>query len=262
MGVQLVPEPNEHGHSTGTTPALVQTAAAGPTHSEPIAESCNAPSIQSPYTSVATTIHWVQPDEPVVVEELSRAEYWDERKLQFPAVGIAYQDFDKSVLALSGGALGLSLTFIQHIAPRPQFTWILALAWAAFIVSLLSLLLSQYYSTGCLETDLENAGRRYAGLEPMTNKADKWTRRLNRYSIAGCVLGFMLLTAFAFCNLPTPNGTDTPPANTTMKSTTANKPSPPPAKPPTVQPGGGQKGRGAAPPPPPNKPSTTKGSNG
>jgi hypothetical protein len=55
----------------------------------------------------------------------------------------ASQYYDKAVMTLSGGALGLSLAFVKDIAPDPEETWALVGAWASFAASLLFIFTSQ-----------------------------------------------------------------------------------------------------------------------
>jgi hypothetical protein len=52
--------------------------------------------------------------------------------------------FDKAVLTLSGGALGVSMTFIHQIVQSPSVgsLWILGMAWSAFACSILAILIS------------------------------------------------------------------------------------------------------------------------
>ena len=58
--------------------------------------------------------------------------------------------FDKAILTLAAGALGLSITFIRQIAPTPDpnTIWMLIVAWVAFsssvLVTLTSFLTSQF----------------------------------------------------------------------------------------------------------------------
>ncbi len=58
------------------------------------------------------------------------------------------ESFDKTVIALSGGALGLSLTFVKEIvdlANALQTQWLLT-AWICWTTSLLCVLLSFWLS--------------------------------------------------------------------------------------------------------------------
>lgn len=57
-------------------------------------------------------------------------------------------DFDRTVIALSGGALGVSFAFVKDFLGGriPQCTGFLMAAWAAWITSLLLVLWSYYFS--------------------------------------------------------------------------------------------------------------------
>jgi hypothetical protein len=54
----------------------------------------------------------------------------------------ASQSFDRAVMALAGGALGVSLTFIHDVAPRPERVWLLGVGWMLLAGSLLVILLT------------------------------------------------------------------------------------------------------------------------
>src|SRR6202035_1718186 len=68
-----------------------------------------------------------------------RKEYLEERKLLIDLQNQACQSFDKTVITLAGGALGLSITFIQQIAPHPSLATLpfLAWAWGSLVLALL-----------------------------------------------------------------------------------------------------------------------------
>jgi len=44
----------------------------------------------------------------------------------------ASQDFDRAVMTLAGGGLGISIAFVRDIAPHPVHKWMLAIGWRAF----------------------------------------------------------------------------------------------------------------------------------
>jgi hypothetical protein len=44
----------------------------------------------------------------------------------------AHRDFDKAIMSLSAGALGVSIAFVHSIAPDPRLTVFLRIAWVAF----------------------------------------------------------------------------------------------------------------------------------
>lgn len=58
----------------------------------------------------------------------------------------AQEDYDKSILSLSGGALGISITFVEKIAGKtPTVLWMLDWAWICWVASVAFVVLS--YST-------------------------------------------------------------------------------------------------------------------
>ncbi|MHB8968224.1 MAG: hypothetical protein ACYC57_08190 [Thermoleophilia bacterium] len=122
---------------------------------------------------------------------------------------------DKTLVTLSGGALGLSITFIKEIAKHPRGTGFLYAAWIFFILSLLSTLISfaatqraarnereqmthdiEQYMKG--EQSKENVDREHTKTK---NIFRKLTIYLNTMSIALFIIGASLLTIFSGKNL-------------------------------------------------------------
>ena len=70
--------------------------------------------------------------------------YLSERKSLIEAQLQSYISLDKWLLTLSGGAFGLSITFIKNIIPSEgsKVILVLFLAWLSFCLSLLSTLIS------------------------------------------------------------------------------------------------------------------------
>jgi hypothetical protein len=60
----------------------------------------------------------------------------------------AQTDFDRTVIALSGGALGISFAFVEKIigTNHPVSIGSLMMAWGSWVLSLASVLLSHYFS--------------------------------------------------------------------------------------------------------------------
>src|SRR5262245_55669617 len=60
----------------------------------------------------------------------------------------AQEDFDKAVLSLSGGGLGISFAFVDNFikSGQPAHHWLLFGAWMAWAVSILAVLLSYFAS--------------------------------------------------------------------------------------------------------------------
>ena len=120
--------------------------------------------------------------------------------------------FDKMVTALSGGALALSITFLEKIAPEP-ITWtlyILGTSWFLLVVSLLLNLSTLAESQNALQQKIRNADnemriRLYPEDEPATTdtKRNKHSARVSRLSFFckwTCIVGVLLLATFALIN--------------------------------------------------------------
>lgn len=108
----------------------------------------------------------------------------------------ASQDFDKVIVTLATGALAISLVFVHDVAPQPQERGLLIAAWALFVLSLLSVVISLLTSMHAL--DVEMSGGSGAG------GGSKWgwtTGALNWVAGISLVVGVALLTAFASLNL-------------------------------------------------------------
>lgn len=70
--------------------------------------------------------------------------YLKERKSLIEAQQQCYQQFDKAILTLSTGGLGVSIIFLRDILPFEQITnyWFLIGSWILFTISILSTLIS------------------------------------------------------------------------------------------------------------------------
>jgi hypothetical protein len=117
----------------------------------------------------------------------------------------AQEEFDKAVLSLSGGALGVSLVFLKDVVgSKPiELPQLLMCAWAAWGFSTLSVLFSYHMSHLTIRTMIRqvDAGEAYKpGFGGTHAKITAWL------NVIGAVLffvGVMLITAFACVNLST-----------------------------------------------------------
>ena len=137
--------------------------------------------------------------------------YFEERKALIDAEREGARLFDRAILTLAAGAFGLSLAFIRQIAPQPEATTFLAVAWGAFGASILSTLVSFLTSqSACrkqveiLESDyltrmISPIGRRDSG--GTKNWLAGLTKRLNWLSMTFFIIGLILLAFFSFKNL-------------------------------------------------------------
>ncbi|MFQ5796168.1 MAG: hypothetical protein ACE5JP_14120 [Candidatus Bipolaricaulia bacterium] len=137
---------------------------------------------------------------------MERKTYLDERKLLIDAEREALRSFDKAILTLSAGALGLSITFIRQLAPEPQVETLrlLAIAWIAFGLSLLSTLFSFLTSQSALRRQREILDQDYENEKPNQNYKNwqaKITNILNLASILSFIVGLIFLAWFSIENL-------------------------------------------------------------
>ena len=101
----------------------------------------------------------------------------------------AQEDFDKTVLTLSGGALGISFVFVKDIVGNNPLinSWALFAAWIAWGFSVTCILVSYYASQQALRKTIKQIGVDMAHLEEIilkpliTEKASVATEQDNRY---------------------------------------------------------------------------------
>ena len=133
--------------------------------------------------------------------------YLEERKLLVDAEREGARTFDKAILTLAAGALGLSVTFVDKIAPLPQATtlWLLVASWISFgfsiIVTLSSFITSQWAcirQREILDTEWLNSSQEQKSIQ---NCWTRVTNALNVVSILSFVTGVIFLCLFAFVNL-------------------------------------------------------------
>ena len=131
--------------------------------------------------------------------------YLDERKQLIDSERKTAQQFDKGILTLAAGALALSITFINQIAPLPKadsMHWLI-IAWSSLCLSLLSTLISFLTSQVACRKQRDILDAKIARKEESeNNKAASWTNRLNYFSIAFFILGIIFIIVFASINLP------------------------------------------------------------
>ena len=144
-------------------------------------------------------------------KDLEYRVYLEERKSLIEFKFEEARLFDKAILTLAAGALGLSLTFIRQIAPQPD-SWtkpILAASWGSFslslLITLISFLTSQYACSKQIEIlEEENFETDYSPKEEhvLHNRWGAYTRKLNWASIISFIIGAILLSIFSIANLP------------------------------------------------------------
>jgi len=150
----------------------------------------------------------------VAEDQTERQAYLEERKLLIDAEREASRSFDQAMITLSAGALGLSVTFIEKLAPAPAVSqWLLYSAWSCFTVALLAILSSFLCSQFAMrrQRDINDANYERETSEDSVSgelnseERNRWatvTNILNWSSIVCFILGVAFLLIFSIVNLP------------------------------------------------------------
>jgi protein-S-isoprenylcysteine O-methyltransferase Ste14 len=108
----------------------------------------------------------------------------------------ATESFDRAIMTVSGGALGISIAFVHDVASKPVHRWVLGVSWLFFALSLLLILwsfLTMERATvrmlGQMEDEVEEIPR------------GKLTDYANWGSAAAFICGVVFLVIFAWLNL-------------------------------------------------------------
>jgi hypothetical protein len=111
-------------------------------------------------------------------------------------------DYDKTIVSLSGGALGISIVFLKDIIGEsdPSATWAIVTAWSFWALSLTSVVVSYFFSRIALsksivQTDQDNLGESVGGW------ASTATSLSNSVSGISFILGVVFLIYFATKNI-------------------------------------------------------------
>ena len=111
--------------------------------------------------------------------------------------------YDKAVMALSGGALGLSFTFLREVAKTTplECTRCLLAAWACWGLSVTCVLFSFQTSAMALRKATEQADARLIYLEIVGGKYNTITKWLNHGGGALFFLGIVFIVIFMGVNM-------------------------------------------------------------
>lgn len=157
------------------------------------------------------------------------AEY---RKWLVAAEQKSQEDFDKTVLSLSGGGLGISFVFLKDvIGPNPivNSTFLLA-AWIAWALSTFSVLSSYYLSHLALRRAISQVDLGTIYKQPPGGAFARWTAILNALGAVLFLAGVCSITVFAGSNFSTKvKGTADARQETTKPTTSTTKPTLPAA---------------------------------
>lgn len=127
----------------------------------------------------------------------------DYRKWLVAAEQKSQEDFDKTVLSLSGGALGISFIFLKDvIGPQPLVLWgFLLAAWLVWAFSTFSVLSSFYLSHLALRRAIAQVDDGTIHSQQPGGRFARWTAVLNATGVLLFVVGVICITVFAGANL-------------------------------------------------------------
>ena len=113
-------------------------------------------------------------------------------------------EYDKAIMALSGGALGVSMTFLKDIVLDQGVHGgnFLLWAWICWGASVTSTLFSFYTSAQALRRAVQQTDDHAIYLEMVGGKLNCVTKILNFCAGALFMLGVILIVLFASHNLP------------------------------------------------------------
>ena len=140
--------------------------------------------------------------EPDDRENLKYQVYLDERKSLFNASLEQSRLFDKAILTLASGALGLSLTFIRQIVPEgcePRNIYSLIVSWIFLALSILSTVVSFLTSVKACAKQIEIMEKETS--KDNSNCYRRITGYLNIFSVLCFIIGVFLLAKFSISNL-------------------------------------------------------------
>ncbi len=156
------------------------------------------------------------------------------RNILIAAEQKSQDDYDKTLVSLSGGALGISFVFIEQIIGDNKVIseWILISAWSVWCFSLASIVFSFFCSRLALRKTINQCDiNDYSG--GVGGLASKITDWLNALSGLSFIIGVVLIIVFCSKNL----GAKTVSDNNIPTNSSAEKkgytPPPPPPPPPT-----------------------------
>ncbi|HLX80602.1 MAG TPA: hypothetical protein VKS43_08460 [Burkholderiales bacterium] len=129
----------------------------------------------------------------------------DYRKWLVAAEQKSQEDFDKTVLSLSGGALGISFVFLRDVVgPNPILCpSFLFAAWLAWAFSTFAVLTSYYLSHLALRRAIEQVDDGTIYQQRPGGAFARWTALLNAVGAILFLAGVCFITAFANFNLST-----------------------------------------------------------
>jgi hypothetical protein len=144
------------------------------------------------------------PEQMSDADKLRYQAYLDDHKILVERESEQSRSFDKTLISISSGALGLSLTFIRYMAPNPEYLLLLYIALVCFILSIFSMLasfLSAQHSMRRQRDINTNAYQKFEYPPKETNGWTKWTLGFTYASMSTFFFGWVFFALFVEKNL-------------------------------------------------------------
>ncbi len=131
------------------------------------------------------------------------AEDLEYRKLLISTQHKLNDSYDKLVVTLSGGALALSIAFLKDIVvlDEARFTWILALSWSLFIISLAFIFGEILFGIEAYKKAVNQLDEDTIRKEKIGGLFSTLTKWFNRAAAIALLLGLLFITTFIFLNI-------------------------------------------------------------
>lgn len=113
----------------------------------------------------------------------------------------AQEDYDKAIISLSGGALGISFAFISEIVPDPIETFHLLLSWICWGGSITSVIISYFTSQKALKRAIHQVDSDTINQELPGGLYTRLTSTLNYFSGILFIIGIAFLIYFVNVNI-------------------------------------------------------------
>jgi hypothetical protein len=147
-----------------------------------------------------------RPPPPLILVDssgISRADYggpeWpaDDRARLVEHRLKASESYDKMIVTLAGGGLGLTITFIHDLTPHPRLVWLLLVGWSLWCLSLFLVLVSYLSSVSAHGQIIDQMDERV----PSVRRPRKLTTLFNYSAAVLLVAGAAFVVVFAWYNM-------------------------------------------------------------
>jgi hypothetical protein len=135
------------------------------------------------------------------------------------------KSFHQLVTSFAAGALILSITFLEKIAPHPKHLWLLFLSWASLTLSIVAVVIGLVLDNRAFDKQTEIWNKYMAGEDKLpTNRALVWSWRGTILALALFCFGLTALVFFGAINVQ--EGSRIMKANSTPDFTKIESPGP------------------------------------